>query len=146
MVSLAPSLVIGVQFASQVITNLCKQLGISPKLSMAHHPQTDGQTEVMNWEVQQYLRLFCADEQERWADWLGLAQFTINNQQHSATKFSPFQLPRTYTLRMGIEHHAAKAPTAEEFTDHLFRAYDNLVKAHSRIFTQTNRSCSDAPA
>ena len=38
----------GLQFTSQVMTDLCKQLGISPKLSTAHHPQMDGQTEVMN--------------------------------------------------------------------------------------------------
>ena len=38
----------GLQFASQVMTDLCKQLGISPKLSTVHHPQTDGQMEVMN--------------------------------------------------------------------------------------------------
>ena len=82
----------GPEFALQVMTDLCKRLGISPKLSMAHHPQMDGQTEVMNREVQQYLRLFCAEEQESWSEWLGLAQFAINNRQHSATKFSPFQL------------------------------------------------------
>ena len=96
--------------------------------------------------MQQYLRLFCAGEQESWSDWLGLAQFAINNCQHSATKFSPFQLTRTYTLRMGIEHRVSKAPTAAEFTDCLSRAYDNLVKAHSRILTQTNRLHSDAPS
>ena len=107
----------GPQFASQVMTDLCKQLGISPKLSTAHHPQTDGQTEVVNWEVQQYLRLFCAEEQESWSDWLGLAQFAINNRQHSATKFSPFQLTRTYTPCMGVEHRISKAPAAAEFTD-----------------------------
>ena len=136
----------GPQFASQVMTDLCKQLSISPKLSTAHHPQTDGQTEIMNQEVQQYLRLFCADEQECWADWLGLAQFAINNQQHSATKFFPFQLTHTYTPHMGIEHCVAKAPAVEEFTDRLSRAYDNLVKAHSHVVTQTNWSHSDAPS
>ena len=36
------------QFTSQVMTDLCKWLGIAPKLSTAHHPQMDGQTEVMN--------------------------------------------------------------------------------------------------
>ena len=100
----------------------------------------------MNREVQQYLRLYCAEEQESWLDWLGLAQFAINNQQHSATKFSPFQLTRTYVPRMGGKHHVLKAPAAAEFTDHLSRAYDNLVKAHSHILTQTNRLRSDAPS
>ena len=96
--------------------------------------------------MQQYLRLFCAEEQEQWSDWLGLAQFAINNRHHSATKFSPFQLTRTYAPRMGTESRVAKAPATEEFTDRLSRAYDNLVKAHARIFAQTNRHRSDAPA
>jgi transposase InsO family protein len=47
----------GPQFASQVMRDLCKQLGIQPKLSTAFHPQTDGQTERMNRDLQQYLRL-----------------------------------------------------------------------------------------
>ena len=136
----------GLQFASQVMTDLCKRLGISLKLSTAHHPQTDGQTEVMNREVQQYLHLFCAEEQVRWSEWLGLAQFAINNCQHSSTKFSPFQLTRTYTPCMGVEHQAVKAPATEEFTDRLSHAYDNLVKVHSCILTQTNQSHLDAPA
>ena len=38
----------GLQFTSQVMTDLCKWLGISPKLSTAHHSQMDGQMEVMN--------------------------------------------------------------------------------------------------
>ena len=125
----------GPQFALQVMMDLCKRLRISPKLSTVHHPQTDGQTEVMNREVQQYLRLFCAEEQECWADWLGLAQFAINNRQHSATKFSPFQLTHTYTPHMGTEQRATKAPTVAEFANHLSRAYDNLIKAHSCILT-----------
>ena len=75
---------------------------------------------------------------------MGLAQFAINNRQHSATKFSPFQLTRTYTPRMGVEQHISKAPAVAEFTDRLSQAYDNLVKAHSHILTQMNHSCSDA--
>ena len=136
----------GPQFASQVMTDLCKRLGISPKLSTAHHPQMDGQTEVMNQEVQQYLHLFCTEEQESWVDWLGLAQFAINNCQHSATKFSPFQLTQTYAPRMGIEHRISKAPAVAEFTNRLSQAYNNLVKAHSCILTQTNCSCLNAPS
>ena len=75
-----------------------------------------------------------------------MAQFAINNRQHSTTKFSPFQLTQTYTPRMGIEHRVSKAPAAAEFVDRLSQAYDNLVKAHSYILTQMNRSRSDAPS
>ena len=50
----------GPQFASQVMKDLCGQLGITPKMSTAHHPQTNRQIEVANREVQQYLCLFYA--------------------------------------------------------------------------------------
>ena len=33
-------------------------LGIETKLFMAFHPQTDGQTERMNQELEQYLQMF----------------------------------------------------------------------------------------
>ena len=38
----------GPQFASQVMKDICKRLGIQPQLSTAYHPQTDGQTERIN--------------------------------------------------------------------------------------------------
>ena len=47
---------------------------------------------------------------------------------------------------MGVEQRVSKAPAAVEFTDCLSRAYDNLVKAHSRILTQTNCLRSDTPS
>jgi hypothetical protein len=62
----------GPQFASQVMKDLCKRLGIQPKLSNVFHPQTDGQTKQMNRDLQQYLRLFTAEKQDEWVDWLPL--------------------------------------------------------------------------
>jgi transposase InsO family protein len=48
----------GLQFAAELMKELNKLLGIQTKLSTAYHPQTDGQTEQMNQEIEQYLRLF----------------------------------------------------------------------------------------
>jgi len=48
----------GPQFAVAVIKKLNKLLGIDTKLSTAFHPQTDGQTERINQELEQYLRMF----------------------------------------------------------------------------------------
>ena len=42
----------GPQFASQVMRDLYKWLGIQPKLSTAFHPKTDGKTERMNRDLQ----------------------------------------------------------------------------------------------
>jgi len=48
----------GPQFAAGVMRELNTMLGINSKLSMAFHLQTDEQTERMNQELEQYLRIF----------------------------------------------------------------------------------------
>lgn len=69
----------GPQFALRFTKDLNKALGIVTALSTAYHPQTDGQTECMNQDIEQYLRLFVNYRQDDWADWLSIAEFTINN-------------------------------------------------------------------
>ncbi len=48
----------GPQFVSQFMKELYRMLDITPNTSMAFHPQTDGQTERVNEEVEKYLRIF----------------------------------------------------------------------------------------
>jgi len=48
----------GVQFAAGMMKEVNNLLGIQTKLSMAYHPQIDGQTERINQELEQYLRVF----------------------------------------------------------------------------------------
>jgi transposase InsO family protein len=105
----------GPQFASQVMRDLCKRLGIQLKLSTVFHPQTDGQTERMNRDLQQYLRLFTAEKQDEWVDWLPLAQFSYNTKKQASTQKSPFEVIRSYVPRMGFEQRITKAPAAEKF-------------------------------
>ena len=45
----------GPQFAAELTKELNRMLGIQTKLSTAFHLQTDGQTERMNQELEQYL-------------------------------------------------------------------------------------------
>ena len=47
----------GLQFAAGVMKELNKLLGIDTKLSIAFYPKTDGQTEKINQELEQYLRM-----------------------------------------------------------------------------------------
>ena len=54
-------------------------LGIKTALSTTYHPQSDGQTEQVNQEVELYLRNFCNHRQMDWAKWLPYAEFTLNN-------------------------------------------------------------------
>ena len=45
----------GPQFMAELTKKLNRMLGIKTKLSTVFHPQTDGQTERMNQELEQYL-------------------------------------------------------------------------------------------
>jgi len=53
-----------VQFAAGMMRELNNLLEIQTKLLIAYHPQTDGQTERINQELEQYLRVFINHRQE----------------------------------------------------------------------------------
>jgi len=55
------------QFAAGLTRELNKMLGIETKLSIAYHPETDGQTERTNQELEQYLRMYVNYRQNNWA-------------------------------------------------------------------------------
>ena len=82
----------GPQFVAKFTHKLWKQLGITPALSMAYHPQTDGETERVNQEIEQFLQIFCNYHQDNWADLIPFAEFSHNSQKHSATRRSPFKV------------------------------------------------------
>jgi len=48
----------GPEFTAGIIQKLNRILGIKSKLSTAFHPQTNGQMERVNQELEQYLRMF----------------------------------------------------------------------------------------
>ena len=60
----------GPQFAAELMKELNRMLGIQTKLSTAFHPQTDGQTERMNQELEQYLQFFIKNKQKDWPELL----------------------------------------------------------------------------
>ncbi len=80
----------GLQFVSKFMKELYRLLNITPNASTTWHPQTDGQTERVNQEIEKYLRIFINYRQDNWTDWLLLAEFAHNNRVHSATGKSPF--------------------------------------------------------
>ena len=77
--------------------DLCKRLGIQPKLSTTFHPQRDGQAERMNRDLQQYLHLFIAEKQHEWVDWLPIVQFSYNTKKQASTQKSPFEVTWFYS-------------------------------------------------
>ena len=113
----------GTQFISQFMWELNKLLGIKVAASTAYHPQTDGQTERVNQEIEQYLRLFVNQRQDDWFDWISLAEFSYNNRIHSSTQTTPFLLDNGQHPRLGVEPiRETRLEALEEFTTRMEEA------------------------
>ena len=111
-----------VQFATGIIKELNKLLGIWTKLPMAYHLQMNGQTERVNQELKQYLRVFIDYRQEQWLDWLVTAEFVYNNKIYLATKVLPFEANYGQDLRMGFEgKRKGKYKVVEKFTERMWK-------------------------
>ena len=93
----------GPQFIARFTRELYCLLGIKLVSSTAWHSQTDGQTECINQELDQYLWLFVNEWQDNWYDLLPMVEYQHNNHVHSTTQQPPFLLDTGRIPRMGFE-------------------------------------------
>lgn len=66
--------------------------GTKLTMSSVYHLQTDGQTEVTNRILEQYLRCLIHQNQQHWEEYLPWAEFWYNTMFHSSTKSTPFEI------------------------------------------------------
>ncbi|VFR00018.1 unnamed protein product [Cuscuta campestris] len=112
--------------------------------AVSYHPQSDGQTEVMNRSLEQYLRAFTFERPGKWATFLPWAELALNCSHHAGLSVSPFQalygrpppsLFPTLSLR-------SKDPHVEELlrdrAELLADLKQHLAKMQQRMRTQAN--------
>ena len=132
-----PSVIVsdrGVQFVAEFTRELYRLLGVKLATSTAYHPQSDGQTERVNQELEQYIRLWVNERQDDWDELLPLAEFSSNNAIHSSTQETPFVLDTGRHPRMGFEprQHPSHLESVNEFKDRMANAIEEAKSALRR--------------
>src|SRR5258706_7325698 len=117
-------------FVSNFSRKLAALLGVKLTPSTSYHLQTDGQMECMNQEIEAYLQVFMSHQQDDWADWLPLAEFTYNNKVHAATHQTLFELNVGQHPCLGVEPmRTSTVEAADTFTRRLDHAQEEAKAA-----------------
>ena len=130
----------GPQFVAELTRELNRILGIKTRLSTVFHPQTDGQTEQMNQELEQYLRFFVEHRQKDWPEWLASAEFAVNNKAHTTTKVLPFIANYGRELRIGGDiRKKGKVESVMEFVERIKKVHEEAGAALKKIQEEMKR-------
>jgi hypothetical protein len=80
------------KFIGNFWRTLWKKLGTNLLFSSAYHPQTDGQTEVVNKSLGDLLRSLVTEHHSSWDNILPQEEFAYNDSVNRSTGKSPFQI------------------------------------------------------
>ncbi|KAI0520448.1 hypothetical protein KFK09_007923 [Dendrobium nobile] len=134
-----------VKFVSHFWRELWKRLRTEIKLSSAYHPQTDGQTEVVNRTLGNMLRCLAHEHPKQWDDYLGQAEFAYNAMSNRSTGQCPFSIVYTkcpnhlvdITVLPNCKSKAA-TNTSEIYTQLLQDVKDKLEAANTHYKQQAD--------
>lgn len=120
-------------FMSNFWKCLFSMVGVKLTPSSSYHPQTDGQTEIVNRKVEEMLRCYVDEQQSNWDCFLVDLEVAYNSAPHSSTTFSPFFLnygmhPRTIPIDTVTSPNVA----ANDFLSEIQRAQSTAKKAITR--------------
>ncbi|PKU77656.1 hypothetical protein MA16_Dca013448 [Dendrobium catenatum] len=125
-----------VKFISHFWRELWKQLGTDLRLSSAYHPQSNGQTEVVNRTLGSMLRCLVQDYPKRWEEVLTTAEFAYNSMVNRSTGKSPFSIVFTKLPNLALD--VAILPKCKSGAASIFtRQYSKMLED---VHTQLNRS------
>ena len=136
----------GKQFTSRFWKKFLKLLNIESQLSAPYHHASNGLAERYIATVTQYLRSFTMDDPSKWSDFVGFAEFAINNTCNSSTGKSPFQIVYGYNPTfdpntIAVTNTSASLTTKLDWDKHFKPVYELLLKSKqkSKLFADKKR-------
>ena len=100
-------------------------MGTKLQFSIAFHPPTDGEIEVVNRSLGNLLRCLAGENLRTWDLVLYTAEFTFNSSINRTIRMSPFEVLHGYQSRKLIDlipiasHHARMFELAASFVSHI---------------------------
>jgi hypothetical protein len=116
------------KFLSHFWRTLWNKLGTKLLFSTTCHPQTDGQTEVVNRTLGTMLRAVLKKNLKMWEECLPHVEFAYNRATHSTTKVSPFQVVYGFNPRAPID--ILPLPTNERIHNDAKQRAEFILKMH----------------
>lgn len=140
----------GPQFTAKFWAEFCKLLGVTVSLSSGFHPQSNGQTERMNQQLESGLRMLCSRDPSSWADNVVWVEYAHNSLISTATGMSPFQVVFGYQPPLfDTQERAASVPSAVASFRRCRRAWRRarqvLLKSVDGYKTQADKRRTPAP-
>jgi hypothetical protein len=119
------------KFLSHFWKTLWRKLGTKLLFSTACHPQTDGQTEVVNRTLSSLLRAVIHKNLKSWDTCLPIVEFAYNRSVHGATKFSPFEV--VYGFNPCVPIDLIHIPIDERTSMDGIRKAELMKKLHEQV-------------
>ncbi|XP_025760795.1 uncharacterized protein LOC109200937 isoform X1 [Oreochromis niloticus] len=140
----------GPQFTSQVWRTFCSILGAKVSLSSGFHPQSNGQTERLNQELEAALRCVASHNPTSWATYLPWVEYAHNSLTSSATGLSPFEASLGYQPPLFPENELDLAvPSAQHHLRRCQRVWlrvrQALLRTKDQYTRHANRRRTSAP-
>jgi hypothetical protein len=117
------------KFLGHFWRTLWKKLGTKLSFSSTYHPQTDGQTKVVNQSLGDLLRSSVTEHHSQWDQILSQAEFSYNDSVNKSTGKSPFQIvyemkPRGVSELRDMEQSELRR--AEDFTAEMQKLHNQI--------------------
>jgi hypothetical protein len=112
-------------FTGHVWRDLFQMVGIKLRMSTVFHPQTNGQSKVVNKVIAMYLHCVTGDRPCAWVDWLSWAEYCYNTSFHTTLRATPFEVVYERPPQPILPYRPGSAST--EAADDLLRSRDEVL-------------------